>query len=42
MTVKCAWFLMCERIATALRPHPVLGLVPVCKRCDDRIERLSR
>jgi hypothetical protein len=37
----CAWFALCTRSASTVRKHPVLGDVPICTECDDKIERLS-
>lgn len=39
--VACAWFAKCDHPANGLRDHPVLGQVPICQRCDDRVERMS-
>lgn len=36
----CEWFARCTRIATETRPHPVLGPVPICTPCQDRMNRL--
>lgn len=36
--VICEWFALCDHDATKYRPHPVLGEVPICDRCDERIE----
>lgn len=36
----CEWFLLCDHFASKTRPHPVLGDVPICKRCDDKMARL--
>lgn len=36
----CEWFLLCENPATTTRAHPK-GDIPICTRCDDKIERLS-
>lgn len=36
----CEWFALCDRPATVLVPHPVLGQVPTCDRCADRVARL--
>jgi hypothetical protein len=30
----CEWFALCRNTAEGVRPHPVLGEVPICKRCD--------
>lgn len=38
----CRWFLMCRNKAVKVRPHVILGQVPICKRCDDKMEVLSR
>lgn len=37
----CQWFARCTRIATHTRKHPVLGDVPICKRCDDNIKAMD-
>lgn len=29
----CEWFALCDRPATVLVQHPVLGDVPTCDRC---------
>jgi hypothetical protein len=42
VTPRCEWFLLCERAATTTRHHPILGDVPICAPCDERIERLSQ
>ena len=39
--VPCQWFLKCLNPANGLRDHPVLGPVPICQRCDNRVERLG-
>lgn len=39
--VDCAWFAKCTNTAIAVEPHPVLGPVPICERCRDKIRRLS-
>lgn len=33
-TFTCEWFARCQRNATTLEPHPVLGAVPTCDRCS--------
>ena len=40
-TVTCQWFLLCENEATTTEPHPVLGAVPICGRCADKVARLG-
>lgn len=39
--IGCAWFLLCDNPANGLRDHPILGPVPICVRCDDKVERIS-
>lgn len=38
---ECEWFALCENGATLTRSHPILGDVPICGRCDSKIERLG-
>lgn len=38
--VQCAWFALCDNDATMTRPHPILGDVPICNRCDTKIDSL--
>jgi hypothetical protein len=37
----CGWFLRCTTQATKFRAHPVLGEVPICDRCDEKIEAIG-
>lgn len=41
----CMWFAKCENVANGLREGPIgngkFGPIPICQRCDDKIERLS-
>ena len=39
---KCKWFMHCDNPAIARRSHPILGAVPICKRCKARIERIDK
>jgi hypothetical protein len=32
--MTCEWFARCGQPAVALQPHPVLGQVPACARCE--------
>lgn len=36
---QCAWFALCDRPATLLVDHPVLGRVPSCERCQKVVGR---
>jgi hypothetical protein len=38
----CEWFLLCTNPATVARPHPILGSVPTCKRCNDKMNRIDQ
>lgn len=40
MTVMCQWWLLCDNLATTTRTHPILGEVPICKSCDEKMEAL--
>ena len=37
----CRWFLRCENPATVTLPHPILGAVPACQSCADKVARLT-
>ena len=37
----CMAFAQCDREAVTTMPNPVLGDVPCCTRCHDKLERLS-
>jgi hypothetical protein len=37
----CEWFALCDNLATTTRPHPILGDVPICERCDAQMERIA-
>jgi len=38
---QCMWVLLCDNLATTTRPHPILGDVDICDRCNTNAERLS-
>lgn len=33
----CEWFAMCDNTATVIVTHPVLGRVPTCEACADKL-----
>lgn len=37
----CQWFALCDHAAVTTRKHSILGDVPICKRCNDKVEALS-
>jgi hypothetical protein len=37
----CAWWLNCTNPADTVEPHPVLGEVPICHRCEQKLRRLE-
>lgn len=41
ISVECQWFARCENPATLTEPHPILGDVPLCQRCADKLEKLK-
>lgn len=36
--VPCQWFALCDNHAATTEPHPVLGDVPICNRCAEKVE----
>jgi hypothetical protein len=38
---ECQWYLNCHNEATLTRPHPILGGVPICARCDKLCDDLQ-
>lgn len=38
--LPCQWFARCTHEATKTRPHPILGFVPICERCDQKMEEI--
>lgn len=37
----CEWFVLCDHEATGTRPHPILGDVPICDRCEEKVSSLE-
>lgn len=40
-TVWCEWFARCGNEAWSLEPHPILGDVPICQRCADKLDTID-
>lgn len=40
-TVTCKWFALCENTATTTRPHGLLGDVPICEHCNDKMNKIG-
>ena len=38
----CEWFALCENQATMKHYHPILGDVPICARCNSKVEEMKR
>jgi hypothetical protein len=38
---QCMWFARCTREAIDTVKHPILGNVPICQHCKDKLERIS-
>jgi hypothetical protein len=38
----CAWWLNCTNEAVTVEPHPILGKVPICARCRDKLRAIER
>jgi hypothetical protein len=37
----CKWYLNCDHKAVTTQEHPILGQVPICRRCQRRYENLE-
>ncbi len=37
----CEWFARCTNEAVGEMPHPILGGVPICERCAEKVERIN-
>lgn len=40
--LTCAWFALCVNPTTAVIEHPILGEVPCCTRCAERLDMTDR
>jgi hypothetical protein len=38
---QCQWFALCTNPANGLCDAGPLGQVPICQRCDDRMEHIG-
>jgi hypothetical protein len=36
--MSCQWFALCDNSADGVVKHPVLGNVPTCRRCADKLD----
>lgn len=34
----CRWFARCDRLADGVVRHPILGDVPTCSRCAEKLD----
>lgn len=34
----CEWFALCDRPADGVVAHPILGSVPTCTRCAEKLD----
>jgi hypothetical protein len=36
-STRCEWFALCDHVAAGVVSHPILGDVPTCQRCADKL-----
>jgi len=41
VAVLCCWFAACENEAISTEAHPILGQVPICDRCAEKVEAMT-
>lgn len=39
--VICSWWALCENPAATTEPHPILGDVPICARCQAKLRAME-
>lgn len=39
ITPTCEWFALCANDAEGAVMHPILGPVPTCRRCADKMDQ---
>jgi hypothetical protein len=37
MNTTCEWFALCDNASVGTVKHPILGDVPTCQRCADKL-----
>lgn len=37
----CEWFAKCSNETSYALDHPILGYVPTCQRCIDKLEKIG-
>jgi len=41
LKTTCRWFARCDNIAVTTEPHPILGAVPICQRCVNKLKQIK-
>ena len=41
LKTTCRWFALCDNIAVTTKPHSILGAVPICQRCLNKLKRIE-
>lgn len=42
MNILCQWYALCTNLAATTREHPILGDVPICHRCNQKVDELEK
>lgn len=40
-SATCRWYAMCDHVAIGTISHPILGDIPICRRCFDKYARIG-